>query len=255
MDLGLENRTVIVTGASQGIGLAIVERFAREGSNVVMVARNRARLDEEAARVKQRFGVEACPVVADLSLRSDIDMLWKTVPVPDIIVNNAGSVLKTNLLGADITQIEKDVQLKLVGYIDMCQRALSAMSERNYGVIINIIGTSGERHDPEHITSTAINAALSAVTRSLGAASLKTGVRVVGVNPGRIGTTRLIERLCNQAEKTLGDRKLWRDLLEPGMQLGDPAHVADMAAFLASGLSGHTTGTIVTVDGGASARK
>ena len=92
------------------------------------------------------------------------------------------------------------------------------------------------------------------LTRALGGASLQDGIRFVGVNPGPIMTDRLVGGLQVQAEKRFGDASRWRECMDGyptlGQEPGQPQHIADMVAFLASYLSAYTTGTIITIDVG-----
>ncbi len=93
-----------------------------------------------------------------------------------------------------------------------------------------------------------------ALTRALGATSTRHGIRVVGINPGQIHTERLEAMLRRAAATRFGDEERWQDLIDNRHPPGRPEQIGDMAAFLASDLSAFTTGTIVTVDGGAAAR-
>lgn len=142
----------------------------------------------------------------------------------------------------------------MFGYINMCRIAMERMSARGEGVIINVIGAGGEKPRPDYAAGAGGNAALMALTRALGSTSTLRGVRVVGVNPGLIETERLEKQMKRRMEKRGGDPARWRDLLDPKYPPGQPDHIAAMVAFLASDVSANTTGTIITVDGGASAR-
>ena len=93
-----------------------------------------------------------------------------------------------------------------------------------------------------------------AFTRALGAGSTIDRVRVVGINPGQIETERLVTMLRTTAERELGDPERWREVANQDYPAGQPEHIGDMVAFLASDLSANTTGTIITIDGGASHR-
>jgi NAD(P)-dependent dehydrogenase (short-subunit alcohol dehydrogenase family) len=101
------------------------------------------------------------------------------------------------------------------------------------------------------------NAALMAMSRALGAESVDYGVRVVALNPGSIETDRQVVRWKARAKKELGDENRWRELTTgfPRGRLGRVDEVADMIVFLCSDRSGYTSGTVITIDGGASSRK
>jgi NAD(P)-dependent dehydrogenase (short-subunit alcohol dehydrogenase family) len=180
--------------------------------------------------------------------------VWTSIPTPDIVVNNAGAIPSGSMSDIDEERWRAAWDLKVFGYLNLCRHALAAMSERGSGVIVNVIGVGGEKPSPGYIAGAGGNAALMAVTRALGSTSLRNGVRVVGVNPGLIETDRLVELLRAGAEKRFGDAERWREMVDQTYPPGHVDHIAAAVAFLASDLSSNTTGTILTVDGGAAAR-
>ncbi len=254
MELGLQGRTALVTGASKGIGRAIAERLASEGCDLWLVARSPDALDEAAEAITRRHGVKTTPITADLAHTEEIDRTWRETPLPDIVVNNAGAIPSGGLADVDDATWRAAWDLKVHGYIVLMRHAFAEMCERGRGVIINVIGAGGEKPTPGYIAGAGGNAALMAVTRALGSTSRRHGVRVLGVNPGLIHTERLETMLRTNAELRYGDPDRWRDLLDRRHPPGEPDHIAAAVAFLASDLSANTTGTIVTIDGGASAR-
>ena len=147
-------------------------------------------------------------------------------------------------------------ELKVFGYIDLCRLFYPKMKEWGGGVIINNIGNAGEIPDPRYIAGATGNACLMAFSRALGGHSLNDNIRVIGVNPGPVSTSRIYNMLRKRASMLFGDEARYKEL-EAKYPLGRPAHVreiADLVAFLASPRSGYTTGTIVTVDGGIASR-
>jgi NAD(P)-dependent dehydrogenase (short-subunit alcohol dehydrogenase family) len=127
------------------------------------------------------------------------------------------------------------------------------MAARKTGVIVNVIGSAGEKMPANYIAGSAGNAALMAFTRALGRASPSDGIRVVGVNPGSTATLRLEMLLRHRAQEALGDAERWLELCQdmPFRRPGTPDEIANAVAFLASPRSGYTSGTILTIDGGA----
>lgn len=254
MELGLSGRTALITGGSKGIGLATANTLAAEGCDVWIVARASDALTRAADDIAANHGVRATAVAADLSISADVERVWSELATPDIVVNNAGAIPQGSIDRVDEETWRAAWDLKVHGYVNLTRLALADMSERGSGVIINIIGAGGERPTPGYIAGAGGNAALMAITRALGSSSTRRGVRVLGINPGLIHTERLETLLRTSADHRFGDPERWQELLDPHYPPGAVAHIADAVAFFASDRSGNTTGTIVTIDGGASAR-
>ena len=144
--------------------------------------------------------------------------------------------------------------LKVFGYINMCRLAYARMQKDGGGVIVNVIGAAGERPTPGYVAGAGGNASLMAITRALGGHSRQDGIRVVAINPGQNKTDRLVTLLKTQAIEQFGDESRWEELVDATFPPGEPHHIADLVAFLASDVSSNTTGTVVTCDGGSCAR-
>jgi NAD(P)-dependent dehydrogenase (short-subunit alcohol dehydrogenase family) len=256
MDLGLRGRKALVTGASKGIGLATARFLAAEGCDLVMVARTASDLAAARDGILAQHNVAVTTVPADLSQGEAARGLARDFPEIDILVNNAGAIPGGNLLEIDEARWRQAWDLKVFGYVNLTRAFFALMKERRRGVIINIIGGAGERMNSGYIAGSAGNASLMAFTRALGGQSPEVGVRVVGINPGPIATDRLVTLLRKQAQDKFGDPERWPELTKSmGFgRPGKPEEIAAMVAFLASDLSGYTSGTIVTVDGGAANR-
>jgi 3-oxoacyl-[acyl-carrier protein] reductase len=130
------------------------------------------------------------------------------------------------------------------------------MKSRGRGVIINILGMAGEKMDRGYIAGSTGNAALMAFTRALGGSAGDDRLRVVGINPGAIATDRLVTLMKTRAQTELGDENRWEEFTKPLPmgRAGTPQEIGVMVAFLASDVSAYTTGTIITIDGGAANR-
>jgi 3-oxoacyl-[acyl-carrier protein] reductase len=254
MELGLRGRTALVTGASKGIGRAAAERLADEGCDLWLVSRSAGDLEAAAEELRQAHGVQVTPIAADLSRPDEVDRVWEEASAADILVNNAGAIPSGTIADIDDARWREAWDLKVFGYINLMRHALEAMGQRGRGVIVNVIGGGGEKPTPGYIAGAGGNAALMAMTKALGSTSMRSGVRVVGINPGLIHTERLESLMRTAAESRFGDPDRWTELLDQRYAPGEPDHIAAAVAFLASDLSANTTGTILTIDGGATAR-
>ncbi len=253
MDLGLEGKSALVTGASKGIGLACAISLAREGCSVHLVARTETDLAAAQSLIAAQANVVVTYDALDLSQSAAVTQLCSAHSDIDILVNNAGAIPAGSLLDIEEDTWRQAWDLKVFGYINMCRAIYGNMQGRG-GVIINVIGAGGERPSAGYAAGAGGNAALMALTRALGGTSRKDNIRVVGVNPGQIVTERLETMQRSNAETRWGDPERWQELWDARYPPGQPEHIADMVSFLASDLSSNTTGTIITIDGGHCAR-
>jgi NAD(P)-dependent dehydrogenase (short-subunit alcohol dehydrogenase family) len=252
IELDLAGRKAIVTGASEGIGRAIALRLAAEGVDLCVAARNRSRLEELAKQAGERHGVAVTVVAADLAQSAGQQELARAAGDADILVNNAGAIPGGTLEQIDEQTWRQGWDLKVFGYINLCRELYPRMRARGRGVILNIIGSAGERPLSGYIAGASANAALMAFTRALGGDSPQHGVRVVGLNPGPVATERLRELMQEMAREQFGDASRYEDALGP-LPFGRAAtqeEIADMVALLVSDRSAYTSGTIVTIDAG-----
>jgi NAD(P)-dependent dehydrogenase (short-subunit alcohol dehydrogenase family) len=242
MELNLKGKRVLVTGGSKGIGRACAEAFAAEGAQVKVASRSLTP------------GPDAMAV--DLSQRGAPEKLAQWAGDLDILVNNAGAIPGGDLLKVDEETWRRAWDLKVFGYINLTRAVYARMKEKRRGVIINIIGAAGERFNAAYVAGSTGNAGLMAFTRALGGASHADGIRVAGINPGPTATDRLITLYKQMAQSKLGDAARYEELFKD-MPFGRPGaaeEIAWAAVFLASERSAYTSGVILTIDGGASAR-
>lgn len=256
MDLGLAGRSALITGGSRGIGRAIAETLAAAGCHLHLAARSAADL-EATQRQLAAHGVNIVCHPLDLGDSRSIDRLRESCNDIDILVNNAGAIPAGALGSIDETTWREAWDLKVFGYINLCRSLYPAMAQRRRGVILNIVGVAGgEVTEGRYIAGTTGNAALVAFTKALGGISPADNVRVLGINPGLTATDRLV-RLMEQNAVAKGlPAERWRELTGnlPFGRPAEPSEVADLAAFLVSDHAAYLSGTLVTIDGGLSAR-
>jgi NAD(P)-dependent dehydrogenase (short-subunit alcohol dehydrogenase family) len=251
MDLKLTGKRALVTGGSKGIGRAAAEALAAEGCAVILAARDATVLEATAAAIRARHQVAVETIAADLAEEAAIAQVAQAAAGIDILVNNAGAIPPGDLLAVDSGTWRRAWDLKVFGFINLTRALYPALKARGGGVVVNVIGAAGEKFPPGYITGATGNAALMAFTRALGKGSPKDGIRVVGINPGPVLTERHEMLARHTAQEKFGDAERWRDGFA-SMPFGRPAapeEIGAAVAFLASPLSGYTTGTILTIDG------
>lgn len=256
MELGLKGRSVLITGASQGIGEGLAQAFAAEGCDLYLVARSQDNLERVAAQARSQ-GVRVQTLPLDLCAAGAVETVARFAGHVDILVNNAGSIPGGSLWDVDDAAWRQGWELKVFGYINLTRAIYPLMKQRGKGVILNNIGNGGQNFDFNYIAGTTGNAALMAFTCAIGGRSLEDGIRVVGINPGPVDTDRIRKVMCGRAEKLLGSAERFEELMAR-YPLGRPASVAEVAdlfVYLASDRSSYSTGTIVTVDGGISSKR
>ena len=252
MELGLKGKTVLVTGASKGIGYGVAEVLGGEGCNVHIVSRSADTLEAAAAKLRNETGASITIHAMDLSQQGSAKALLDAAGTPDILVNNAGAIPGGTLDAIDEARWREAWDLKVFGYINMCREAYARMKAGNGGVICNVTGLAADRTDFNYIAGTSGNASLNAFTRALGSRSLDEGIRVCSVSPGFVATERLVTLLKTRAKAETGNEDNWQSMLGniPLGRAASVAEVADAVAFLVSERAGYISGTVLNVDGG-----
>jgi NAD(P)-dependent dehydrogenase (short-subunit alcohol dehydrogenase family) len=244
-------RTVIVTGASRGIGKASAVAFAAEGCNVVLTSRKIETLDEVAAEIGAQFPDVGVLTHAAHAAEPDqaaevVDAALQRFGAIDVLVNNAG----TNpyfgpLVEIDPVRAEKTVRLNQFGVVLWTQLVWKASMAARGGTIVNVASVGGLLTEPGIGYYNATKAAVIHLTRQL-AAELAPSVRVNGVAPG-IVRTQLARGLWENNEDYISDKL-------PLGRIGEPADIAGVITFLAGPAARWMTGQTLVVDGGAQIR-
>jgi 3-oxoacyl-[acyl-carrier protein] reductase len=258
MNLELDDKVVVVTGASRGIGRAIALGMAAEGARVVAVARDKAALDTLATEARGRSHRDAIAIGADLSRLSEVERVVEEAKRAcgriDVLVNNAGAIRGGNFLDIPDGQWLDDWSLKLMGYIRMARAVFPIMQAQGAGRIINVVGAAARNPTSTYLTGGAANAALVNFTKGLADLGAECGVLVTAVSPAATRTERwdqLMEQQAKASGKTVAELRAAAEAPFKLGRIATPEDIADVVCFLASARASFITGICITVDGGA----
>lgn len=244
MDLGLQGRTAIVTGATAGIGLGVAEALAAEGANVVMMGRRRELLDQHAGRL------DALAVPGDITVPADLDRLVEQTVATfggiDVLVLNGGGPPAGSALDVTPEAIEHAVALLLTPFVGLVARALPHLRASAAGRIIAIESSSVREPILGLALSNAVRPGVVGWLKTLSRELAAEAITVNTIAPGRIATDRM-RALYGDAGPTPADLAQI-----PAGRLGTTAEIAAVACFLASEGASYVTGTVIPVDGGLS---
>ncbi|HVK53700.1 MAG TPA: SDR family oxidoreductase [Burkholderiales bacterium] len=252
MDLKLNGKVAIVTGASRGIGRAISEALANEGAEVVLAARSRDQLDV----VAKACGLKAYVIALDLRETDAPERLIQAAIARfgriDILVNNAGATKRGDFLELSEDDWKDGFALKFFGAMRCCRAAWPHL-QASGGSIVNIVGVGGRTGSAEFAIGGSVNSALLNLTKVLADRGSKEGIRVNAINPGSIATERLQTRIKTfAAEKGIDAARAAEQMAQKlGVaRFGEPEEIARVVAFLVSPAASYCQGSIVDVDGG-----
>ncbi len=247
LELNLEGRTALVTGASRGIGRAVALTLARAGADVMVAAGSRRDLGEETAALAGAGGARTRTVDGDLADPA-VPARWVEACRDafgglDILVNNAGIWEEAALEDLDPPTLERTLRVNLAGAVELCRRALPLLERSPAGRIVNLSSTASLLGEPRHAGYAASKGALDAFTRSLAVELGPRGITVNSVAPGWTATDMAAAALrTEEGRRTVASIPLGK--------AATPEDVAFAVAFLASDWAGHLNGVTLPVEGG-----
>jgi 3-oxoacyl-[acyl-carrier protein] reductase len=262
MDLRLKGKTVLITGASRGIGLATAMTFAAEGARVAINARGASDLKEAAETIKAATGSDVLTLPVDISdmsaLPGMVDSVIQKFGSIDILVNNAGTGLYRAFLEVSENDLLETYKLNFFSMYRLSQLVVPLMIEQGGGSIINVGGISGKQAPKWPLFSTAsgpTKAAMFNFTKALATEFGRKNIRVNLVMPGLTLTPRFEAKLRAAAngdpEKYEAEKQRWgKDILLPNRAWATPEEIGDVIVFVASDRARYMTGASVIVDGG-----
>ena len=239
-------KTVLITGASRGIGAACARAFAREGWDIAV---NYLNSEDKALALRDELravGVRVFPVRADVSDSAQVAEMFGMIsdelgPV-EVLVNNAGTALVK--LFTEVTDDEWSALMRtdLDSVFYCCRAALPDMIRAHSGCIINIASMWGEVGASCEVAYSAAKAGVIGLTKALAKEVGPSGIRVNAISPGVVMTDMM-------SGFSAGDLSVLRDEIPLG-ELGSPEHIAQAAVFLASEKARYITGQVLSVNGG-----
>jgi 3-oxoacyl-[acyl-carrier protein] reductase len=258
MDISLQGRSALITGASKGLGLAMARTFAQAGADVAIVARRPDVLGEARKAIEAAApGRKVVTVAADVSRVEQVGEVWqqasKALGKVDILVNNAGTSATGEFESITDETWYADMELKLFAAIRLARHALPGMKERRWGRILNVLNTGAKAPSPRGAPTAVTRAAGMALTKVLAGEFAPHNVLVNALCTGILVT----EQWERRHQRTAADKDFDTFVSEQGRQvplgrMGDPQEFANLACFLASDAASYITGCAINVDGGRS---
>jgi NAD(P)-dependent dehydrogenase (short-subunit alcohol dehydrogenase family) len=257
VQLGLDGKVALVTGASRGIGAAIALELAKEGMDLCLVARDSAKLQAVADVLKKTANINVQVLSADLSdsIVPQQVVAWTMAQFGrlDLLVNNAGATKRADFFTLTEEDWQAGFALKFHGYVRMTRAAWAHLRE-SHGNIVNIVGIGSRAGSAEFTIGGAVNVALLNFTKAMADIGVTQGVRVNAINPGLIET----DRFARNVERVMRERSLGRDEARTFLvssygttRVGRPEEVGALVAYLASAQADFIQGSVIDIDGGA----
>lgn len=252
MKIDLSGKTALVTGSTQGIGLAIAQGLASAGARVIVNGRTQSRVDEAVATI----GDAAVGIAADVSDTAGADAVIDRFPDVDVLVNNLGIFEAVPAREVTDEQWRRYFDVNVLSAVRLIRAYLPSMTEKSWGRAIQIASDSAIVTPAEMIHYGVSKTALLAVTRGFAKDAAGTGVTVNSVIAGPTHTAGVEEFVYQLVDKDLPWEQAQREFMikhRPQsllQRLIEPAEIANMVTYLASPLASATTGGALRVDGG-----
>ncbi|MCW2960662.1 MAG: family oxidoreductase [Thermoleophilia bacterium] len=245
MDLGIDGKVALITGASKGLALGIARALAAEGVRVAIASRSRERIDAAAATIPGARGY-----VHDVANVDAVDALRNAVerdlgPIDILVVSTGGPPALADALAPTIEQWRSASDSLLLGSLALVQAVVPGMATRGAGRVLNISSSSVREPIDNLVLSTAHRAGLLAALKTIARQVAGDGVTINSLLPGRIATDRIIDNYGSIEQAAV------RAATEiPAGRLGTVEEFAAAATFLCSAPASYITGTALLVDGG-----
>lgn len=245
MDLGLEGRVALVTGASRGLGHGVAMLLASEGAEVAIASRSREHVEAAASGHERLTGFvhDTRDVDGAATLVAEVEA--RLGPVDILVASTGGPPGGADALAFGREQWQAAYEQLVLGTVALIERLVPGMRERGFGRIVSVSSTSVREPIPSLVLSTAHRAGLAAALKTISRQVAADGITVNSVLPGRIATDRMVG---NYGSLEAANRRAAEEI--PAGRLGTVEEFAAAVAFLCSTGASYVTGTQLVVDGG-----
>jgi 3-oxoacyl-[acyl-carrier protein] reductase len=257
MNLNLANKTALVCGASQGLGLATAKELALLGATVIIASRNEEKLKEVVKQLDTKAGQQHSYLTIDLSkpaeAKAAVEAVINKGTTIHILVNNAGGPPARPMIDTDAAELEKAFRTHVISSHVLAQLVVPGMKGAGYGRIINIVSTSVKQPINGLGISNTVRASVANWAKTLANEISSYGITINNVLPGYTNTDRLNYLFDKQATDQRTDKEaiLRRTVsLIPAQRLGEPEEFGAAVAFLCSPAAAYINGVNLPVDGG-----
>ncbi|MCB2006123.1 MAG: SDR family oxidoreductase [Burkholderiaceae bacterium] len=253
MDMGIAGRKALVCGASAGLGLACATALAREGVEVVIVARTEAPLQEAATRLAGLSTAPVHAVAADVTQEAGRARILAAHPSFDILVTNAGGPPPGDFRQWEREQWVAALDANMLAPIALIRALVDGMMERGFGRIVNITSSAVKAPVDGLGLSTGARSGLTGFVAGLARSTVARGVTINNLLPGTFDTARLAGNFAAQARREgrdADDVRAARIAKHPARRLGQPEEFGAACTFLCSAHAGYINGQNLLLDGG-----
>ena len=246
----MKNKTILITGGASGIGLALVEKFTTEGSNVYFIDSN-GLLGKQVAKEFQEKGKSVTFLEVDIREESQVQHAIQSIPSKlDVLINNAGISHIGNLASTTLADFERLFAVNVSGMFLCSQAALPKLIEDGGGSILNMCSVAATMGIPDRFAYSMTKGATLSMTLSIARDYVNQGIRCNCISPGRVHTPFVDGFLAKNYPGK--EQEMFEKLAatQPIGRMGTPTEIAELAYFISSDAGKFITGSNFTIDGG-----
>lgn len=246
----MKNKTILITGGASGIGLALVEKFTTEGSDVYFIDSN-GLLGRQVAKEFQEKGKSVTFLEVDIREESQVQDAIQSIPSKlDVLINNAGISHIGNLASTTLADFERLFAVNVSGMFLCSQAALPKLIEDGGGSILNMCSVAATIGIPDRFAYSMTKGATLSMTLSIARDYVNQGIRCNCISPGRVHTPFVDGFLAKNYPGK--EQEMFEKLAatQPIGRMGTPTEIAELAYFISSDAGKFITGSNFTIDGG-----